>query len=277
MLVNINGQFVPHEQASLSINDAGFLYGDTLFETLKARENRILLMHEHLDRLELSARLLNFPCPRERIETTLRQLAAGLKAETSRLRLTLSRGDCSGFILPEKESGWFMLTAVEISELENNERESGAITVLAPNRRSNPLSHLPQMKRGNHADCLYAADYARQKGARESLFIDDQGSVLEGSSSNIFAFCEGKLTTPPLGHMILGGIMRQQLFGTATELGLVVEERNFSLNELLEAEEVFLSNSLVELLPIDSIANRKVRRGSIWRDLLKTNRQRMGI
>ncbi|HKJ05814.1 MAG TPA: aminotransferase class IV [Geopsychrobacteraceae bacterium] len=277
MLVNVNGRFIPCEQASLSINDAGFLYGDTLFETLKARENRILLMHEHLDRLELSARRLNFPCPREQIETALRQMAAGLTASVSRLRLTLSRGSCSGFRLPETEQGWFLLTAVDAKEQTTMDRERGATCVLAPNRRSNPLSHLPQMKRGNHADCLYAADYARQKGAREALFVDEDQQVLEGSSSNIFALCDGKLITPPLGFLILGGVMRQQLFGAATELGVVVVERNLPLKELYEAEEVFLCNSLIELLPIDTIDGRKIKRGTFWRELLQTSQQRIGV
>lgn len=277
MLVNINGRFIPQEQAGLSINDGGFLYGDTLFETFKARGNRILLMHEHLDRLELSARLLNFPCSRERIETALRQMADGLTASVSRVRLTLSRGDCSSFALPEAEQVWFMLTAVETNEPTTEERERGAACILAPNRRSNPLNHLPQMKRGNHADCLYAADYARQKGAREALFIDKKQQVLEGSSSNIFALCDGKLITPPLGSLILGGVMRQQLFGAATELGIVAIEQNLTLEEICAAEEAFLSNSLVELLPIGSIDGRPLKRGTTWKDLLQTTRQRIGI
>ncbi|MDT8421740.1 MAG: aminotransferase class IV [Desulfuromonadales bacterium] len=277
MLVNINGRFVAREEAGLSINDGGFLYGDTLFETFKARGNRILLMHEHLDRLERSARLLNFPCTREPLETALRQMAAGLTAPVSRLRLTLSRGDCSAFSLPSADRSWFLLTAVEAQEPSDAERERGTACVLAPNRRSNPLSHLPQMKRGNHADCLYAADYARARGAREALFIDEKGLVLEGSYSNIFAVIRNKLITPPLGTLVLDGVMRQQLFGAATELGLTTVERGLPLEELYSADEVFLSNSMIDLLPVESIENRHLRRGETWRELLETVRQRTGI
>jgi branched-subunit amino acid aminotransferase/4-amino-4-deoxychorismate lyase len=276
MLVNLNGRFIPREQAGLSINDGGFLYGDTLFETFKAHGRRILLMHEHLDRLELSARLLNFPCARPRLETALRQMAQGLSAEVSRLRLTLSRGDCRGLALPDPEQGWFLLTALKSDEPTSEQRTAGAACILAPNRRSNPLSHLPQMKRGNHADCLYAADYARNKGAREALFIDERQQVLEGCSSNLFALCDGKLATPPLGSLVLGGVMRQQLFGAAAELGIVVVERKLSLDELFTAEEAFLSNSLIDLLPIDSIEGRRLKRGECWKELLRTTRQRIG-
>lgn len=277
MLVNINGRFIPHEQANLSINDGGFLYGDTLFETFKARENQILLMHEHLDRLELSARLLNFPCPRERIETALRQMADGLTAPVSRVRLTLSRGNCSGFALPTDEPGWFLITVNETNEPTADERKKGVPCVLAPNRRSNPLTHLPQMKRGNHADCLYAADYSRQKGAKEALFIDEDQYLLEGSYSNLFALCKGKLITPPLGSLILGGIMRQQLFGAATEMGIVTAERDLHLSEIFDAEETILTNSLIDLMPVSSIDGRPLKRGTLWKELLQTTQQRIGI
>lgn len=277
MLVNLNGQFIPREQATLSITDSGFLYGDTLFETIKAHGKKILLLHEHLDRLELSARLLNFPFPRERIETALRQLADGLTDPITRIRLTLSRGDTTGFALPAPGNDWFLITATATAEPSMEERQAGAECVLAPNRRSNPLNHLPQMKRGNHADCLYAADYARGKGAREALFIDENRQILEGSSCNVFAFSDGTLVTPPLGELILGGIMRQQIFGAATELGIPVVERNLLLDEIFDADEAFLSNSMIDLMPIGSIDRRSLRRGKTWESLLETVRQRIGI
>lgn len=277
MLVNINGRFIPREEATLSINDGGFLYGDTLFETLKVYGQRVLLMHEHLDRLEQSARLLKFPCPRERIETALRQMADGLTAPVSRLRLTLSRGSCSGFSIPEADHGWFLLTATDATEPTDDERNAGASCVLAPNRRSNPLNHLPQMKRGNHADCLYAADYARCKDAGEALFVDDDQYLLEGSYSNIFALHKDKLVTPPLGSLVLEGVMRREIFGAAAEMGISTVERDLHLSTVFDAEEAFLTNSMVEIMPIDVIEGRALRRGDVWRELLPTIRQRIRL
>ena len=112
MLVNFNGRFIPHEDARLPLNDAGLLYGDTLFETFRAEKNRILLQNEHLDRLFLSAQLLGFPCDRPRIETALTQMAAALTVEISRLRLTLGRGTSQRFKLANGSDCWFALTAV---------------------------------------------------------------------------------------------------------------------------------------------------------------------
>jgi branched-subunit amino acid aminotransferase/4-amino-4-deoxychorismate lyase len=275
MLVCLNGNFIPHEDAKLPITDGGFLFGDTLFETIKARGKKILLQQEHLDRLQLSADLLDFPCPRSRIESTLQNLAAALKSDVSRIRLTLSRGPFQGLAFPATENSHFLLTAVTAEEPSDVERDSGAVCVTAPNRRVNPLNHLPQMKRGNYADCLYAANYARSKDAREALFCSSDGHLLEGSTSNLFAVIDDCLITPPLGDVILAGIMRRQVIDAATELGMRIIERNLSREEALNAQEAFLSNSLIDILPITSLDGQKLQRGTTWQALLKTLRMRI--
>jgi branched-subunit amino acid aminotransferase/4-amino-4-deoxychorismate lyase len=276
MLVCLNGTFIPYEEAKLPISDGGFLYGDTLFETLKAHRQKILLQAEHLDRLELSAKLLNFPCNRKAIEASLQKLASSLTAPASRVRLTLSRGPCQSLNLPAADAGWYLLTAVSLAETKDSEREIGADCITALNQRVNPLSHLPQMKRGNYADCLYAIDYARSKGAREALFVDPDGNVLEGSTSNLFALIDRHLVTPPVGRTILAGVMRRQLIETATEIGIEVDERDLKLEELTSADEVYLSNSLIDILPVASINGRPVKRGENWKSLLKNLQQRIG-
>lgn len=270
MIVCLNGTFIPRENARLPINDGGFLFGDTLFETLKAHDQKILLIPQHMERLEQSAQLLNFPCDRQKIESAFQQMAAALKSPTSRIRLTLSRGDFQGLSLPAAEQSWFLLTASEYEELTDTERQSGADCIISPNQRINPVSHLPQMKRGNYADCLYAANYARQSGAREALFIDQNQNILEGSTSNLFAMIEDKLVTPPAGTLILDGIIRRQVIDTATELGISVIERELPLTELMRAQEAFLTNSLIDILPISSIDRQTLNRDNYWKSILKT-------
>lgn len=275
MLVCINGTFIPHEDARLPVQDGAFLFGDSLFETLKAHGKKILLPHEHLDRLELSAKLLGFPCNREKLELSLRQLASCLTAPVSRIRLALSRGSHNGLEFPAAENGWYLLTASPMEETTDQQREQGASCISAPNRRVNPLSHLPQMKRGNYADCLYAADYARQKGAREALFFDEQGQVLEGATTNIFAQLGHKLVTPPTGHAVLAGVMRRQVIDAATELGIITVERALTKAELFDAEEVFITNSLIDILPISSLDGRAIGQGTNWKYLYETLRMRI--
>jgi branched-subunit amino acid aminotransferase/4-amino-4-deoxychorismate lyase len=275
LIVCLNGTFIPHEDAALPIRDGGFLFGDTLFETLKAKKQKILLKSPHLDRLEEAARHLGFPCDRDSIETSFQHLAASLKTPASRIRLTLSRGDFSGLAWPATAQSRFLITAREYTELTDEERQIGATCVIAPNQRVNPVSHFPQMKRGNYADCLYAANHARQSNAGEALFVDPQQNILEGSTTNVFAIIDKRLVTPPPGNLILDGIMRQQIIRSAAELGILVVERNLPVAELHQADEVFLTNSLIDILPIASINGKAISRGDHWKSLLKTLRIRI--
>jgi len=263
MIVNINGFFVEPAEACLPPDDGGFLFGDTLFETMKAKGGRILFLDDHLDRIELAAGLLAFPFDRPAVREALVKTAQRLTASIGRLRLTLTRGPFAGLQLPPPALGRFCILAQPYTEPTDGERADGAVCVIAPNRRVNPLSHLPQMKRGNYADCLYAADFARRRGAREALFVASDGCVLEGATCNLFACREDLLVTPPAGELVLAGIMRRQVLRAATELGLRTEERDIRLDELFSADEVFLSNSLIDLLPVAAIEGRSLNRGTL--------------
>lgn len=269
-LICHNGTFIPHEQATVAINDGAALFGDTLFETLKARKQRILLQWQHLDRMEHSARLIDFPFDRSRIERALQQLSESLSAPTSRIRLSLSRGCFNGLGWPDMAEGQFLISAEPYEEPSSQDRESGVSCISAPNQRVNPLNHLPQLKRGNYADCLYAVNHARQQGAREALFFDADDTCLEGATSNIFALIDDRLITPQPGTLVLDGIMRRQLIDCAAELGILVVERALPRSELLAAAEVFLSNSLIDILPVHSIDGQPIRRGRCYQQLLET-------
>lgn len=275
MLTCLDGIFISHEEAAIPISDGGFLFGDTLFETLKAQGQKILLLPQHLDRLEESAKLLNFPCDRQKIESSFQQMSGALKFPASRIRLTLSRGNFAGLTWPAPEKGRFLITAVEYSELTDDERQIGATCIIAPNQRINAINHLPQMKRGNYADCLYAANYARQLNAGEALFVDPAQNILEGSTSNIFAIIDKRLVTPQLGSLVLDGILRQQVIKAAAELGILVTECNLPVAELHQADEIFLTNSLIDILPVASINGKAISRGDCWKSLLKTLRMRI--
>lgn len=273
MIVNLDGTFIDPQDACLPLDDGAVLFGDTLFETLKAKGGSIRFLEEHLDRIELAARLLGFPFRREAARQALTATAQRLDAPVARLRLTLSRGSFAGVQLPPQEQGRFFVVARPYAEPDAAERNTGAACVVAPNRRVNPLSHLPQMKRGNYADCLYAADFARRRGAREALFVSTEATVLEGATSNLFLVRTGVLVTPPAGELVLAGIMRRQVLHAAAAAGLATEERDVPLDELFAADEVFLSNSLVETLPVSRLDGRPLRRGPLAESLRRAIRR----
>ena len=265
MIISIDGQI--DENASIHVTDGAFLFGDTLFETMLARGGRIRFVSDHLDRIEFSAALLEFPFDRRKAEEELRAVTDRLTAPASRLRLTLTRGNFGGLAFPAPERARRIITAAPYTEPTEADRAAGVRCVLAPNRRVNPLSHLPQMKGGNYADCLYAADHARRLGARESLFVAE-GRVLEGATTNLFLLRDGILVTPPAGDLVLPGILRRQLKKAAARLAIPCREREILLPELYEAEEAFLTNALIGVLPVAAVENRTLSRGPIGLKLL---------
>jgi len=269
MLICFNGQLINPDNAQVAINDGSFLYGDSLFETIKARHKNILLLDQHLERIEESARLLEFPCPRTQIESACDRLAERLTTPTSRIRLTLSRGSYQGLVHPASDQGWFLLTAAPYEEINDHARNQGINCCLAPNQRINPFSHLPQMKHGNYADCLYARNHAHRQQADEALFVDHNGNLLEGATSNLFAVIDNQLVTPPLGNLVLNGIMRRQVIESAHELGIPCVERPLPQAETINANEIFICNSLIDLLPVNRIADQQIKPGTLWKEIYK--------
>lgn len=260
MLFNLNGEWLEPATATIPLDDGGLLYGDSLFETIRVRNREILLLKDHLDRLELSCRLLNFPWKRDRINSALTELEEKFTEGTHRVRLTLSRGRSIGLAAPPAESCWFSLSCSEYIDPTEDEQDRGIDVVFAPNRRVNPLSHLPQLKRGNYADCLYAARYARQHGAREALFREPDGTILEGATSNLLIYRDGTLSTPSPGPQILAGVMLGQIRATAPALSLDFREDLITEATLISADEVMICNSLIGVLPLHSLSGRALSR-----------------
>ena len=267
MLININGHFVADHEANVAMTDGAVLFGDTLFETMKAYGQTILLQKEHLGRLEQAAQALGFPCDRSSIEAALQQVASKLTNPCSRLRLTLSRGAFNGLSRPMENSAWFCITAAEYQQPREGQWPTPVSCISAPNQRVNPTNHLPQFKRGNYADCLYANNYAREQQVDEAIFIDPEGYVLEGATSNLFIRKDRTLITPPVDNLILNGIIRQQFINLIPLLDMKIVEQKISLDDLYNADEAFITNSLIDIRPIQSINGKPLAQAETWQML----------
>lgn len=268
MICNHNGRFIDPDDKIATGQDGTWLYGDSLFETMKAKNGDILFLQQHLERLETSAKRIDFPCNRPKINEALDASMQQAGKETCRIRLTISRGPFASIELPAPEKGHFFIQVSPANEPPEDEQRDGVRCVLAPNRRVNPLSHFPQMKRGNYADCLYAANYARSKNAREALFISNKGLLLEGATSNIFLMRDETLITPTLGELVLRGIIRDQILELADEWGMRIETRDTMMDELFSADEVFITNSLIDVLPVAEIDGRSINKGPLTQKFL---------
>ena len=264
-MIWIDGKPVEATEETLA-TDGGLLFGASLFETMKLADGSIRYREAHLHRLRSAAALLGWPQLPDGLAADLDRLAALHPHGIFRLRLTLTAGDYQG-LAPASDRCRTILTVSPYTPPTVTERQQGCQAVIAANRRVNPVPQLPQLKSGNYFDCLIAAAAARAAGVREALFRDDVGQLLEGATSNLFIVRGQTLMTPPCGHEILDGIMRQQVLRLAPSLGWAVAEISVHQNSLTPQDGAFLTNALIGILPLSSIAEIPLRTTWPWAPL----------
>jgi branched-chain amino acid aminotransferase len=279
--VMIDGQLVPPERAQVSVFDRGFLYGDSVFESLRSYQGRLFALDEHLARLKRSAERVAIALPVS-LDTLRNEIQHALRVHgspESYLRLTLTRGTGRSLgldpELADQPLRVLLVTALALPPAEIYEHGIAAITYRA--ERPSDAAGVADAKIGNYLLAVLAMREARALGAREALIEDRQGYILEGAASNVFAVFGGKLRTPPESAAILPGITRGHVLELARAAGMSVELRALAKSELAAAQEVFVCSSIRELVPVVSIDGRPVGNGNpgpITRELLRAYRER---
>lgn len=274
MKLYLNGEFVPEEELKISAFDHGFLYGDGVFEGIRAYDGYVFKLEEHLDRLYDSARAIKLEIPltrdemREAILETLR--VNGLK--TSYIRPIVTRGVGDLGIDPKKCPGppTVLIIVREWKSLYPEELyEKGLRAIVASTRARPPESLPPSIKSLNYLTNIMAKLEANAAGADEAIMLDIRGFVAEGTADNIFAVKKGVLYTPPVTTN-LPGITRGVIIELAEQAGYPVREEYFGVAQLYTADEVFLTGTAAEVVPIVEIDGRTIgtgRPGPITRDL----------
>jgi len=256
MRVELNGRIVDASSASVSPFDAGYLYGDALFETVRGYDGFLFDLDAHLARLEQGAGLLQIPVQFDR-EDWRQRLKALLDANSMSncqavVRIQISRGggphtdqiagDPEGM-----EPVCFVSARMLPPEIEQWQMDGiRAMTVQASFVRGN----FPQLKSTNYLPAIMALRFGRAAGYPETLQINAQGKILEGSSSNVFIVKGDRVQTPSVRLGILGGIARDRVLNFAEKLDLECDEGAFELRELLVADEVFVTSAVKEVVPV---------------------------
>jgi branched-chain amino acid aminotransferase group I len=276
--IYLNGRLVPRFEARLSPLDHGFLYGYGLFETMRAYNGRIFRLDAHITRLRCSAESIGLTHSILTTEEGKQSLKAACMAtleanelSDARIRLTVSAGE--GDMMPDLTtcSGpTVLITARSLASLPPEKYSTGfkaAISFLRRNSQS-PLSRLKSIC---YMENIIARTTARAGGYDEVLFLNEQGYLAEGSTTNVFLVSHGELITPCFESGVLPGITRDAVLEIARTSNTKATERWVELNELVEAEEAFLTNSLLELMPLVSVEGRPIgsgKAGKLTRDLL---------
>lgn len=257
-IVYLDGRFLPAKEARVFPKDSGFLHGYGIFETLRAYEGKPFFLPRHVQRLRNSASALQitFPIEEEEVERVCHQLLGANKLSEARIRITLSGGELSPEFKPVKPA--LLISASPFTPPpEEVYRRKGYKAIISKIRR-NPSSPLPFMKSLSYLENILALKEAVEKGAQEALLLDQQGFLTEGARTNIFLAKGNKLMTPAVEEGLLPGITRELVMELAEEKKIKVAEGKISLEELFSAEEAFLTNSLLEIMPLTEISGNPI-------------------
>lgn len=261
--VVLNGRLLKADAASLTVDDRGFLLGDGLFETMRAYGGKVFGAAAHLARLSRSAREFNlsFPWSAGDLEALISRLLTENELTEARVRVTVSRGRHEGAMtLSAAAAPTLLITAEAIPPNLQALERPGLRLVTAEVRFSehNPIFRHKTLNRLPH---LLARTQAERAGGDEALILDERGNVATASTGNLFAVHSGALFTPPLTGPILPGLTRELILSLAQNEGVAIRENFFSPLMLAGADEVFLTNSVQEIVPVIKVNERPVAGG----------------
>lgn len=265
--VYVNGDYVRKEDAKISVFDHSFVYGDGVFEGLQLSGGLIFKLREHIDRLFKSCKFLQIDLPfsQDDFIGIVSRTASLNKLRDGYMRPIISRGvGPTGIRNMAELKG---PTVVVIAQHEDINKKSkvfadGYRAIISSYRRVPPDSLDSRVKSCNYINNILAYLEAKHAGADTALMLDNTGYVAEGYGSNIFAVSGGIVRTPPEGN-ILAGITRSTLLGVCCDLGIEAREVRMTLYDLITADEVFESASMMEIAPIVSITGTRIGNGKV--------------
>jgi branched-chain amino acid aminotransferase len=263
-LVSINGRIVAAQDAMVPVFDRGFLFGDSVFETLRTYGGKPFALHKHLGRLERSAALvfIELPVSLGELAHEVKELLTAAGNDESYLRIVVTRGQGELGLDPAlAEVPNRVLIAAPLSAPPASAYDAGIKVATYRTQRATDATGAEGAKVGNYLTSVLAMREARKVGALEALIVDARGRVIEGASSNVFWIDEGSLLTPPLEVGILAGITRAYVLEVAKTLEIPVRQVAPKLRDLHKADEVFISSSIRELLPVVEIDGKTVAGG----------------
>lgn len=264
LIIYVNGQFVPEEDAKVSVFDHGFLYGDGVFEGIRAYHNSVFRLKEHVDRLYDSAKAVNLEIPMSKDEMSelIIETCRKNNLRDAYIRVVVSRGKGDLGLDPKKcVAPSVVCIASNITMYPEETYTNGLKVVTVPTRRNGPEGVNPRIKSLNYLNNIMAKIEASISGVAEAILLNQEGFVTECTGDNIFLVKNGVLKTPASYLGLLEGVTRNEVIKLAKEAGIPVEETSFTRYDLFVADEVFLTGTAAELIPVTNIDLRVIGNG----------------
>lgn len=262
--VFLNGLFVPQSAATVSVFDRGFCYGDGLFETMRSYGNKVFRLEDHLERLFQSLDLiyLNVPMTRCEMRSAIYETLTANQCPDSMIRLTVSRGEqATGFHIDPDAPPTVVIIVRDLEPLPAEWQAEGIKISLFPATASKVGGLKSQIKSCNFLSYIIVREMAHRQHSVEGLLLDDDNRITEGTTSNIFLIKNGVLKTPQLNRHILQGITRQVVLELAEKKGIPVSLQTLRPEDVYDSDEVFITNSRVEILPVSHADGRIIGAG----------------
>ena len=260
--VFLNDKLVDIDKAHISVTDGGFLYGAGLFETMRSCDGVVFALADHLDRLFFSAGNLsiNSPYDREYLTDAIYEVLRANKLTNARLRLTLTSGPMAESARQRRPT--LLITATNFRAYPPEYYKKGVLVVLCPFRQ-NPSEPTCGHKTTSYFSRMIALDLAHQKRAAEALWFTVDNRLAEGCISNVFLVKDSALFTPPIETPVLAGVARKTVCQIALQDSIKLIEKDLTINDVLGAEEIFLTNVIMQVMPVITVEKHTVGDGNV--------------
>ena len=261
-IVYINGLFWAIDKATISVLDRGFTYGDGLFETMRSYSGKIFRLECHLDRLLLSARsiFIDLPMTKNEIRSAINASIELNKLSNSIVRLTITRGEQDpGLNIDYSAPPTVVIIVRPTKVISKNVYKKGIGIKLYKKSAIRTQGISNQIKSCNYLSNILLREKAIKEGFFEAILLDNNNNATEGTISNIFIIKNNQLRTPSLNEFVLGGIIRKSILDICRANNISFKETAITEKDLYEADEIFLTNSGIEVLPVSNINHRNLK------------------
>jgi len=266
-IIWINGKIVKTKDAKVSIFDHGFLYGDGLFETMRAYSGKVFALDRHMVRLFSAAKKLEIRMPYRKtfLKNTINRLAKSLHSRSAYVRIAVTRGEGKIGLNPKlcKRPNVILYVGSFMGYPQSYYKKGARL--ITSSIRGDSGQALSGIKSNNYLKNILAFTEAKHRGKDDAIILNTEGFVTEATTSNIFIIKKASLITPKLDEGVLPGITRDAVISLAPILGLKVSERRLSLSKMKNADEAFLTNSITGIRGVVEIDGKKVSKGRVGR------------
>ena len=265
MIIYLDGKYVPKEQAVVSVFDHGLLYGDGIFEGIRAYHNRVFKLEEHIDRLYESAKsiMLDIGMSKEEMTEVVLETMRKNDLREGYIRLLVTRGVGDLGLDPRKcPKASIICIGASIQLYPEELYEKGLEINTVATRRNINEGVNPRIKSLNYMNNILAKIEAVRMGCAEALMLNNEGYVAEATGDNVFLVKKGVLLTPPTSAGALEGITRNTVMELARERGMEVKEVMMTRHDVYNADECFLTGSAAEVIPVVSVDGRLIGDGT---------------